>query len=114
MKVIIIVVLFFFTNLSYSQIYGEITIDKRPVINHIDYAIPGNVKGQLVFDIIVNEKGIVTVCKLDKIKSTIKSTPTMMRAKNRILMDLKFQASTLYPKFHNGQVIVKVFRKKAN
>jgi len=111
MKLILLSVLFFISNLTFSQIYGDITTDKRPVVNHIDYAIPGYSAGQLVFDIIVDEKGNISSCKLDKAKSTVKSTPTMMKAKNRILMDLKFEASPLYPKFHYGEIVIKVYKK---
>ena len=111
MKTLLLTFLILITNLSFSQIYGEIAVDKRPIVKHIAYAIPGYTKGQLVFDIVVNEKGNVTVCKLDRIKSTVKSTPTMIKAKNRILMDLKFKADAIYPQFHRGQIVIKVYNK---
>lgn len=98
-------------NVSFSQIYGDIAKDKRPVVQQIDYAIKSShLSGQLVFDIIVDEKGNVTSCQLNPDKSNINSTPTMMKAKNRILMDLKFQAGYIYPQYHHGEVVVKVYQ----
>ena len=38
---------------------------------------------------IEDEKGNVTVCTVNKAKTNVRSTPTMMKAKNRIIMNLK-------------------------
>ena len=110
MKNILVLLFVFISSLSFSQIYGEIAKDKRPVVKSIDFGLKANYTGQIVFDIVVDEKGNVTVCAVDKSKTNVRSTPTMMKAKNRVLMDLKFQASSMYPQFHRGQVVIKVFR----
>ncbi|HIP36283.1 MAG TPA: hypothetical protein EYG85_05475 [Crocinitomix sp.] len=96
-------------NLSFSQIYGDIATDKRKVVKQIDYAFEGNYNGQFVFDIVVDEKGNVTSCKLNQAKSNIVSTPTMMQAKNMVKR-LKFEAGYQFPQFHRGEVVIKVYK----
>ena len=111
MKKVLFIALLLITQISFGQIYGDLATDKRPVVKQIEYAIAANHTGQIVFDIIVNENGDVTSCKLDKAKTNIVSTPTVMKAKNRILMDLKFKASSMYPQFHKGEIVIKVYQK---
>ena len=110
MKKVLIILFVLITNLSYSQIYGEIANDKREVTQKIEFGLKSNHTGQIVFDIIVDEKGNVTVCTVDKTKTSIRSTPTIMKAKNRIIMQLKFKASSLYPQFHRGQIVIKSYK----
>ena len=111
MKKALFIILFVVCQISFGQIYGDIATDKRPVVKQIEYAVSSNYNGQLVFDIIVDEKGNVTVCNLNKSKTNIKSTPTIMKAKNRIMVDLKFKASSMYPQFHRGQIVIKAYKK---
>lgn len=109
MKYLKLTLFLLLTNLSFSQIYGDIATDKRKVVKQIDYAFEGNYNGQFVFDIVVDEKGNVTSCKLDQAKSNIVSTPTMMKAKNMVKL-LKFEAGYQFPKFHRGEVVIKVYK----
>jgi hypothetical protein len=111
MKIYLTFILLLTSNLLSAQIYGDIAIDKRPVVSQIEYAFEGSYNGQFVFDIVVDEKGNVTSCKLDKAKTNITSTPTMMEAKNRVKR-LKFEAGYQYPQFHRGEVVIKVYTKK--
>lgn len=111
MKKTLFITALLLSQISFGQIYGDIATDKRPVIKQIEYSIAANYSGQIVFDVIVDEKGNVTSCKLNKAKTNIKSTPTIMKAKNRIEMDLKFKASSLYPQFHRGEIVIKVYKK---
>ena len=85
MKFILILLTIFTAQFSFAQIYGDLAIDKRPIVNPIEFGVVSNYTGQIVFNIVVDEKGNVTVCKLNKAKTNVKSTPTMMKAKNRIL-----------------------------
>ena len=111
MKYIVILLAILTTQFSFSQIYGDIAIDKRPIVKAIEYGVVSNYTGQIVFDIVVDEQGNVTVCKFNKVKSNVKSTPTIMKAKNRIVMNLKFRAHSTYPQFHRGQIVIKAYKK---
>ena len=111
MKYIAILFTILMTQFSFSQIYGDIAIDKRPIVKAIEYGVVSNYTGQIVFDIVVDEQGNVTVCKLNKAKTNVKSTPTIMKAKNRIIMRLKFKAHSIYPQFHRGQIVMKAYKK---
>lgn len=111
MKYILILLAILTGPFSFSQIYGDIAIDKRPIVKAIEYGVVSNYTGQIVFDIVVDEQGNVTVCKLNKAKTNVKSTPTIMKAKNRIIMRLKFKAHSIYPQFHRGQIVMKAYEK---
>jgi hypothetical protein len=111
MKYIVILLTILTTQFSFSQIYGDIAIDKRPIVKAIEYGVVSNYTGQIVFDIVVDEQGNVTVCKFNKAKSNVKSTPTIMKAKNRIVMHLKFRAHSTYPQFHRGEIVMKAYKK---
>ena len=112
MKTFLISCLILWSQSAISQIYGDLAKDKRPIEKQIDYAIPAKYEGQIVFDIVVDEKGNVTSCTLDKAKTNIKSTPTIMKAKNKVLSQLKFKASSIYPQFHRGEIVFKVYIPK--
>ena len=111
MKYILILLAILTGPFSFSQIYGDIAIHKRPIVKAIEYGVVSNYTGQIVFDIVVDEQGNVTVCKLNKAKTNVKSTPTIMKAKNRIIMRLKFKAHSIYPQFHRGQIVMKAYKK---
>jgi len=111
MKNSLLILMLFVAQLSFSQIYGDLAIDKRPIVKAIEYGVMSNYNGQIVFNVVVDEQGNVTVCKLNKKKTTVKSTPTIMKAKNRILMQLKFSASSTYPQFHRGEIVMKAYKK---
>lgn len=107
-KIIFSSLLIITSYLSVSQIYGDIAIDKRPVIQHIDYVIIGNFEGQIVFNIVVDESGKVTTCTVNKEKTNVNSTPSQIKAKNLIITQLLFKAGPEYPQFHRGEIVIKV------
>ena len=87
-----------------AQVFGEIMLDKRAVLSDFDFNIPYHQSGKLVFDIRVNVDGKVTYCQLDESQSTIIKTPAMIKARNKIMQELKFAKGIGYPKFHSGYV----------
>ena len=93
-----------FSSSLYSQLSGNISVDKREVISDISYHSVGKHPGILVFDIAVNRKGKVTGCTLNKSLSTIRNTPMMIDNKNKILTELTFAPSNSAPEFHQGRV----------
>lgn len=96
---------------AYSQLSGEILVDKRKIETDIPYKITGSKAGKFVFEISVNVDGIVTGCVLLTDKSTIVSTPLMMKAKNQILTGLKFERNYTSPEFHKGIVTITVVKE---
>lgn len=83
-------------------------MEKRPIIKDIDYTITYSRVGVIVFDIAVNTNGDVTSCEINKEKTTVHSTPMMVKAKNRIIQELKFESGNQYPTFHRGFVQIKL------
>lgn len=79
-------------------------MDKRAIVEDIDYEVYYSKPGKIVFDIVVNIDGEVTSCELNKEKSTITSTGAMMKGKNLIMNHLKFESGYTFPKFHRGFV----------
>lgn len=102
-KLVLFLSIFGFTT-GYSQVYGDVFIDKRAIKDSISFTIPYSVEGKLVFDIRVNVDGKVTYCALDESKSTITSTPAMIKGRNQIIKGLTFVKGIGYPKFHRGFV----------
>lgn len=91
-----------------AQLSGDLATDGRKVITAFDYQITGHKAGTFVFNIGVNMDGIVTICVLDQTKSDIVSTPLMMKAKNHILKNLKFERGYHFPESHTGTVTITV------
>jgi len=86
----------------------------RKIISPISYTAEMKAAGKIVFDIAVNTDGKVTSCTLNKSESTILSTRYIYEAKNRILMDLKFEAGNGFPTFHQGRIIITATGTTAN
>lgn len=59
----------------------------------------------MVFDIAVDIEGKVTSVVLNREKSTVKSTPSAIKAKNYILA-FQFEKGTHFPKYHQGTVTI--------
>ena len=112
MKNFILLIFVFLSSTSFSQVYGEIFMDKRAVLTDIDYTIPYSKKGKLVFDIRVNTDGKVTSCILNQEKSTITSTSAMIKAKNKIIGQLTFVKGVGLPEWHNGFVQINTVQLK--
>lgn len=89
-------------NLS-AQVSGKIQEDNRSLLTTTDFTVKSNLSGVMYFNIAVNIEGEVTTATLVREKSTIKSTPNMIKAKN-LVMKLRFEKGTYYPKFHQGEV----------
>lgn len=103
MKNIIPFIAFFISLQLSAQVSGDIKDDNRNLLSTTDFTIQSNVKGEMYFKISVNIEGEVTTASLDREKSTVKSTPNMIKAKNMI-MHFVFEKGTHYPKFHQGVV----------
>ena len=107
MKKIILGLTLLTSTFGFSQLTGDLATDARPITSEIPFTKEMNREGVLVFDIVVDRKGKVTSCEIDKVKSTINSERYAYEAKNSILVDLKFEAGNNFPPFHRGTVTIK-------
>lgn len=108
MKTLFLFVILITGNFAKCQVYGEIFMDKRPIVKDIDYTFYYSREGTIVFNIAVNTDGDVTSCELNQEKTTIFSTPMKMKARNRVMQELKFEKGNQYPTFHRGFVQIKL------
>ena len=67
------------------------------------FIIPSGADGTVVVEIAVNREGIVTGTKIIADQTTIKSTPSRMKAENAV-KKLKFTAGTRYAPFEHVRV----------
>ena len=105
---LLILTFIFLPIFCFTQVTGDITKDKRKLTKEFAFEIEGNTTGVLTFDIAVNEAGDVTGCQLNRAECTIYSTPLVIRQKNRILSELKFEPGNQYPKFHQGKIQITI------
>ena len=102
----LILVLLFLSTFSFGQLSGDLVMDGRKVTQTISYQMQMKADGQIVFDISVNTAGKVTSCVYNQSESTIRSTRYIYEAKNRILMELHFEAGNGFPTYHKGRIII--------
>lgn len=98
----------FIPALTFAQVSGELATDGRKISGEFDFKITGHKAGLFVFNIGVDMEGIVKQCVLDATNSTIVSTPLMVKAKNHILANLKFERGYHFPEMHYGSVTIEV------
>ena len=101
-------------NISFGQVSGEIKNSDRQLRHDFNFTVFANANGQLVFEIIVDQRGNVTSCQLNKDKSTVNNTPSQIIAKNRILKEMKFQEGYMFPQWHRGEVLITVRPQSVN
>ena len=100
-----------YPNVNAQLVSGAILDENRQMLTKTDFTLTGNYEGSMVFEIAVNIKGIVTSERLIAEKSTVKSTPAMIEAKN-YLKSLTFEPGTYYPVHHHALVRVNFVKKK--
>lgn len=93
---------FIFCSSGFAQLSGPIQIDGRQIQDSISFDMEMTTGSPLVYDIIVNNKGEVTTCKLNRIASTQRSAKMQIMGRNKIIETLTFEAGTRFPKFHQG------------
>jgi hypothetical protein len=110
---------FFFTgilclliNSAHSQLLsGEIIDANRKMTSTSTFTINSFYEGYVVYEIAVNNVGKVTSERFIAEKSTVKSTPANIEAKN-LLKSLTFEPGDGFPKFHHAMVKIKFVKAK--
>lgn len=104
----------FFTALStvsFSQLIGgKLMEDGRKMTSESSFTIVDNNVGIVIYELAVNNKGIVTSAKLVNDGTTVVSTPTRMKVRNHV-MTLKFEEGTYFPEFHHVKVKITVVKE---
>ncbi len=102
----------FLLNLSHSQLLsGEIVEVNRKMTSTSNFTIQSFYEGYVVYEIAVNNVGKVTSERFIAEKSTVKSTPANIEAKN-LLKSLTFEPGDGFPKYHHAMVKVKFVKEK--
>lgn len=90
-----------------SQIVSQGTLDtNRKLINtqEVSFTIENSAsQGHIVVECAVNREGVVTSTKTIAVQSSLKSTPSIMKAEN-LAKKLKFTSGTVYAPFEHVRV----------
>lgn len=109
-----IIVLLFFAALASSShcqlIGGKLLDDGRKMTSESTFKIVDNNVGVVVYELAVNNKGIVTSAKLINEETTVVSTPTRIKVRNHV-MTLKFEEGTYFPQYHHVKVKITVVKE---
>jgi hypothetical protein len=98
-------------NSAQSQLLsGEIIDVNRKMTSTSNFTIKSFYEGYVVYEISVNNIGKVTSERFIAEKSTVKSTPANMEAKN-LLKSLTFESGDGFPKYHHAMVKVKFVKE---
>lgn len=99
-------------NLAHCQLLsGEIIDDQRKMTSTSNFTITSYYEGYVVYEISVDNLGKVNSERFISEKSTVKSTPANIAAKN-LLKSLTFEPGDRYPKYHHVLVKVKFVKQK--
>ena len=104
-KLLLLTLAFFSYSQADSQVLTGTLIDSgRKLLNQdTKFSIPSTVDGTVVVELAVNREGIVTGTKIIGEQTTIKSTPSRMKAENAA-KKLTFTAGTRYAPFEHVRV----------
>jgi hypothetical protein len=97
--------------LGIGQVGGEIKKDGRALETDKPFVIEDSHEGTIFFKISVNAKGEITAIDVVDDKTTIRSTPAKIKARNYIA-DFKFAPGTWYPKYHQGTIRLTMIKSK--
>jgi hypothetical protein len=104
-KLVLLTIAFLFYSQADSQVLTGTLVDSGRKLLTADekFIIPGTFEGAVVVELAVNREGVVTGTKIIGEQSTIKSTPSRMKAENAA-KKLTFTAGTRYAAFEHVRV----------
>lgn len=105
---IILILAFLCTFLgAQAQLSGELVNSGRKCLTETDFTLSGSQEGVVKYILTVDSKGNVVSETLMKSETTVRSTPSIMKARN-FVKTLKFEPGTAYPKFHEVKVLIHI------
>lgn len=111
MKAIVLFLFVSISTVSFSQLIGgKLVEDGRKMTSASTFKLIDNNVGVVIYELAVNNKGIVTSAKLVNDGTTVISTPTRMKVRNYV-MTLKFEEGTYFPEFHHVKVKITVAKE---
>lgn len=111
MKVVLLSLFVLMGTIGFSQIHGQVKIDKRGVEKDISYDLTASSQeGLLILNIVVNRDGLVTSVTLDSERSNVTHIILAREAKMRA-KKLKFKPCYECPQYHKGILEFKVVKK---
>lgn len=91
---------------SFGQMLsGDLKDSGRKKVSETPYVMESHTSGFVTYELTVNNEGNVTSTRLVGNKTTVKSTPARMKAREHV-MKFKFEKGNHYPKFQT--VVVKI------
>lgn len=91
---------------SFGQMLsGDLKDSGRKMVSESTFIMESHTSGFVAYELTVDNQGNVTSARLVGDKTTVKSTPAKMKARDHA-MKFKFEAGNHYPKFQT--VIVKI------
>lgn len=105
---IILCLLVFVSALSFGQISGELANSGRKYNEDFQFQVEGHKAGYFVFEMGVDMDGVIKICQLIQAESNLVNTPLMVKAKNHILTNLKFERGYQFPKLHSGKIKITI------
>lgn len=88
-----------------AQLSGELINAGRKCLTETDFVIKASQEGMVKYLLTVDNKGNVIAAKLLRSESTVKSTPSLIQARNYLKL-LEFEPGTKYPKYHEVKVLL--------
>lgn len=103
-QLIIGLFLCFALNLS-AQMSGDLINSGRKCLTETDFKITASQDGFVKYILTVDNTGRVMSATLIKSESSVKSTPSLIKARS-FLNGLEFEPGTKYPKYHEVKVLL--------
>lgn len=111
MKKLTLLLLILLPLCTIAQLGGEIKEDGRKLITDKPFVLEDSHEGTIFFTISVNAEGEITSASVVEDKTTIRSTPAKIKARNYVTK-FKFAPGTWYPKYHQGTIRLTMTKSK--
>lgn len=111
-KSIALIIGMVFSATVFGQLTGDVVKDNRKLVKQGNYVIESHTSGTVVFLISVDAEGNISSARASSSKSTVKSTPAKMNARNYVVSNFKFEPGTWFPEHHQGELKITLVKPK--